>query len=140
MDQNKKEMLAQKIIEAVNENNDFCKEFLAAEDAVSLQKVLNDNGFDMTVEDIESMYADGLKEILAVKEGAETELSEDQLDDVAGGGFLKGTARLAVSSAAAFAFGCFVGVCPAAAPATPYVAGGLTAWTTAGYLDKKKKK
>lgn len=135
MDQAKKEMLAKKILEAVNENNDFCKAFVAAEDAASLQKVLKSNGFDVTVEDVEAMFAEGLKEILTVKEGAAaTELSEDQLDDVAGGGFFRGTLRLVASSAVGFGFGCLCGVCPAAAAATPYVAGGLTAWTTAGYL------
>lgn len=137
MEQTKKEMLAQKIMEAVNENNDFCKSFVAAEDATALQKVLNDNGFDVTVEDVEAIFADGLKEILAAKENAMAEeLSEDQLDDVAGGGFFRGTLRTAASAAAGFGFGCLCGLCPAASVATPYVVGGLTAWSTAGYLKK----
>lgn len=137
MEQAKKEMLAQKVMEAVNENNDFCKAFIAAEDAISLQKVLNDNGFDVSKEDVEAIFADGLKEILKVKEVAATsELSEDQLDDVAGGGAIRGTLRTVASAAAGFGFGCLCGVCPAASAATPYVVGGLTAWSTAGYMKK----
>ena len=42
----KKEVLTQKIIEAVNENNDFCKAFVAAENAIDLQKVNGDISFD----------------------------------------------------------------------------------------------
>lgn len=129
-----KQVLAQKLTEAVNENNDFCKAFTQAEDAASLQKVLQANGFEVSVEEVEAMFADGLKEILKIKEeAAGAELSEDQLDDVAGGGFVSGTARLAASAAAGFGYGCLCGVCPAAAAWTPYVAGGLTAWTVAGY-------
>ena len=132
-----KEMLAQKITEAVNENNEFSKAFLAAEDAASLQKVLQDNGMDVTAEELEAMYSDGVKDILKVKEASEAEeLSEDQLDDVAGGGFVSGTARLAVSGAAGFAYGCACGVAPGLAAGAPYVAGGLAAWTASGYMKK----
>lgn len=137
MDKTKKEMLAQEILTAVNENEEFCKAFVSSEDASSLQKVLNENGFNVSLEDVEAMFADGLSEILKVKESAEeTELSEEQLDDVSGGGFLRGTLRTIASGAVGFGFGAFCGVCPAAAAATPYVVGGLTAWSTAGYMKK----
>lgn len=132
-----KELLAQKLTEAINENNEFCKAFTAAEDAASLQKVLKDNGFDATVEEIEAMFADGLKEILKIKEASKgEELSEDQLEDVAGGGFVRGTLYTAASAAAGFGFGCACGFCPALSAATPYVAGGLAAWSASGYMQK----
>ena len=137
MEQTKKEMLARKLVEAVNENNDFCKAFVGAEDAASLTKVLNDNGFEFSTEEVEEMFADGLKEILKVKESATTdELDESELEDVAGGGFVRGTLRLVASGAAAFGFGAFCSVCPVAAGASYYVAGGLAAWSTAGYMRK----
>lgn len=121
----------------MNENNDFCKAFVAAEDATSLQKVLNENGYAISVEDVEAMFADGLKEILKFKDEAETtELSMEQLDGVAGGGIIRGILRTVASAVAGFGYGCLCGVCPAAASATYYVAGGLTAWSVAGYRKK----
>ena len=65
--------------------------------------------------------------------GASDELSEDQLDNIAGGGLIKGIFRTAVSTATAVGFGAFCGICPAATAATPYVAGGLTAWSALGF-------
>lgn len=86
------------------------------------------------------MFADGLNEILKFKEsGPADELSEGQLDDVAGGGFINGTLRLAASSVAAFGYGALCGICPAACAGSPYVAVGLSAWTTAGYVKKAGK-
>lgn len=138
MEQTKKELLTQQILSAVNDNEEFCKAFVSAEDAASLQKVLNENGFDVSLTDVEAMFADGLSEILKFKDSdaANGELSENQLDDVAGGGALRGTLRTVVSAGVGFGFGCLCGVCPAAASATPYVVGGLTAWSASGYLKK----
>ena len=81
-----------------------------------------------------------LAQELFEKPATDAELSADDLDDVAGGGFIKGTARLIVSCGVAFGYGALCGICPAAYAGAPYVAGGLTAWTTAGYLSNKKKK
>ena len=132
------ENITKKITAAVTEDMDFFKAFISAQDAPALQKVLQDNGFEFTLEEINEFFSNGVDGILTYNESAE--LSEDQLDDVAGGGFIKGTARLIVSSGVAFGYGALCGICPAAASGAPYVVGGLTAWTTAGYLSKKKKK
>ncbi len=133
----KKEMLAQQIFAAINENEEFCKAFVSAENAEAVKKVLAENGFELTLEDIEAIFADGLDEIKTQNDPAKAgELSEDQLDDVAGGGFFKGTLRLAVSCGVAFGYGCFCGICPAAAAGANYVAGGLGIWTAAGYVKK----
>ena len=132
-----KKELTQTLFDAVNGNEVFCKSLLAAEDAASAQKVLNENGFDVTKEDVEAIFVDGLNEILKFKESATVdELSVGQLDNVAGGGFLKGALRTVASAAAGFGFGVVCGVCPAASAATPWVVGGLAAWSTAGYLKK----
>jgi len=137
MDKSKKDIISQQIIEAVNGNTEFAKAFVAAEDAASVQKILCENGFDVTVEDVQALFSEGVSEILKVKEsGVNGELSEDQLAEVAGGGFFRGALRTVASAAAGFGFGCLCGVCPAAASATPYVVGGLTAWSTAGYMKK----
>ena len=132
-----KKELAKQIFDAVNENEDFCKALLSVEDAASAQKVLKENGFNVTQDDVEAIFKDGLDEILKFKEsGAADELSVEQLDNIAGGGVVRGVLRTAVSAAGAFGFGMLCGVCPAACAATPYVAGGLAAWSTAGYLKK----
>ena len=137
MEQTKKEMLAQKLVEAANENNDFCKAFVTAKDAESLKKTLSDNGYDFSIEEIEELFADGLKEVLKVNSSAPAdELNEEALEDVAGGGFLRGSLRLAASGATMFAYGVFCGLCPVAAGGAYAIAGGLTVWTTAGYMQK----
>ena len=138
MELTKKELLAQKITAAATEDQEFFKAFIGAQDAPALQKVLQNNGFEFTLEGIDEFFANGVDGILAHNGSAE--LTEDQLDDVAGGGFIKGTARLIVSCGVAFGYGALCGICPAAYAGAPYVAGGLTAWTTAGYLSNKKKK
>ena len=133
----KKEILVQQIFDEINTNEVFCKALFSVEDAISAKKVLKAYGFDASLEDVEAVFEDGKNEILKFKEsGVSNELSEDQLCNVAGGGVLRGALRTVVSVAGGFGFGVLCGVCPAAAAATPYVAGGLAAWSTAGYLKK----
>ena len=64
------------------------------------------------------------------------ELSEVELDAVVGGGVARGLVRTGVSAIGAFGYGAACGLCPGLAVATPYVAGGLAAWSTAGYMKK----
>ncbi len=137
MEKMRKETVVQQIFDAVSINEDFGKALLMAEDADSAKNVLNANGFDITVEDVEAIFKDGLDEILKFKEsGVANELSDNQLDNVAGGGVIRGTLRTAGSAIAGFGFGMFCGICPAAATATPYVVGGLAVWSAAGYMKK----
>ncbi len=133
MENTRKEVLAKKISDAVNENEALCIALASAEDAAAAKKVLNENGFDVSTEDVEAIFQDGLNAILKFKESAPDELSEGQLENVAGGGFFRGMFRTAASAATGFGFGMLCGVCPAAASATPYVVGGLAAWSAAGF-------
>lgn len=130
------EMLTKKITDAVTNDLAFYKDFISAQDAVALQKVLQNYGFDLTLEEIEDLFSNGVSTILDHTQSGE--LTEDQMDDVAGGGFFAGTGRLIVSCGVAFGYGALCGVCPAAAAGANWVAGGLTAWTAAGYMKKKK--
>ena len=132
MEQGKREMLAQELLESLQKNDAFCQAFVAAENATTIQELLRNNGMDVSLSDVEELFADGVKEIL--KSNVEGELTEKDMDSVAGGGWFRGTCRLVASSAVAFGYGCFCGVCPAASVGAPYVAGGLAVWTTAGYL------
>ena len=132
MEMTKKEMLAQEITAAVTENQEFYKAFISAQDAAALQKVLENHGFDFTVDEVNGLFCDGATEI--VKQTSVDELSVEDLDAVSGGGIFRGTARLIVSCGVAFGYGALCGVCPAACAGANYVAGGLTVWTTAGYM------
>ena len=129
-----KELISQQIIEAMTNDEAFCRAFVSAEDAASVQKVLVDNGFDFSLAQVEEIFAEGVQAIM--KHNESDELSEDMLDNVAGGGFLRGTLRLAVSAGVGFGYGCFCGLCPAASAGANYVAGGLAIWTAAGYKKK----
>lgn len=130
MEMTKKELLVEKITASVNEDQEFYKAIISAPDAATLQTVLKENGFDFTIAEIEECFTDGVTEILNYQ--AE-ELSENQLDDVAGGGFFRGTARLIVSCGVGFGYGVVCGLCPAASAGAGYVAGGLAIWTACGY-------
>lgn len=135
MEKSTKDTLAQRIVDTLSENNGLGRSLMMAEDALAAQKVFVDNGIEITLEEVNSIFNDGVDEILKLKtSSANGELSEKQLDDVAGGGFWRGTFRTVASMAAGFGFGCLCGICPAASAATPYVAGGLAVWSTAGYL------
>lgn len=135
MDTNKKEMLTQQLNNLANSNEEFCKAIASAEDAASVQHVLVENGFDVSIKEVEEMYADGVKQISEyINSGAADELTEAQMGEVAGGGLLSGTLRLVVSVAAGFGYGCLCAVAPGYYAGAPYVAGGLATWTTAGYL------
>ena len=136
MTNEKKESLAKKIMTSANENGEFVKAFAAVEDAPSLEKLLNANGFEVSLEEVEALFAEGMQEISKYKDSAtDGELSEKELSDVAGGGFILGTFVLAGSSVAAFGWGALCAVCPLAVTATPYVVGGLTVATTAAYMN-----
>ena len=132
MENNRKEMLAQQINAQIN-NEEFAKAFVSAADAASVQKVLQEYGIHITLEEVNDIFVDGATSIL---NNQADELAEDQLDEVAGGGALRGTLRLAVSCAVGFGYGCLCGVCPAACAGANYVAGGLAIWTAAGYKKK----
>lgn len=130
-----KELLAQQIMSLVNEDEDFCKALVSAEDAPSVKEVLNEKGIDVSLEDVERLFENGRREVVRVMESTpDAELSIEDLESVAGGRSFHGLARGIVSGAAAFGYGCLCGVFPPAAAGAPYVCAGLTAWTTAGAI------
>ena len=131
-----KEMLTSQIIAALNEDESFVNEFITAQDAPAVQEVLAEHGFELTLDEINELFSEGVTQIQCFAQQASDELSEEQLSQVAGGGFIRYLVRGAVSGAVGFGFGCLCGVCPAAAVATPYVVGGLALWCAAGYLKK----
>ena len=127
------------VIAAINEkalaDEAFVREMVAAKNTEEAQAVLRKNGFTLSDEDLTALAEVGkepLDEML--KNG---ELSEDELDSVAGGGKLRGTLRLVASLVAAAACGAIVGATGGAAtPGAYIVAGVLGTWTLAGYAKK----
>ena len=136
MNTNEKTALFQQIVADLDSNEDFFKAFIATEDETALQEILNEKGYEVSLDDVREMFEDGRNEILKYKENADDELSEQDLETVAGGGLGRYLVRGMLSCAVAFGFGCLCGVCPAAAVATPYVAGGLALWCAAGAMKK----
>lgn len=129
MKENRKEMLSNQIRAIAEKDEDFVRAFVSCEDAAAVQKLLNDHGIASTTDEIDELFRDGMKELRA----GDDELSEEQLENAAGGGFWKGTARFAASCAIGFGYGAFCAVCPPAYGGAYYVAGGLAVWTAAGY-------
>lgn len=126
-------MNVNEMISALNENEEFLKKFVECENAGQLKEVLSCNGFQVSEDEIQQMFDAGVKGILA---NDDDEFTEEQLDNVAGGGFLSGTLRGIASGAAAFGYGALCGICPAAYAYAPHVATGLAVWTAAGYMKK----
>ncbi len=134
------EIFTQQLLEKLNADEDFCKALFTAEDAPAAQKVLNENGFEITLEEVEAFFKAGVNEMNRYMDSLDDELDEDQLDDVSGGGFVKGILRTGASCVLGFGYGCACGVCPALSAGAPYVATGLAVWSAAGFKSKKKKK
>ena len=127
--------LYQAIMADLTNDEEFVKAFISSADAETLCGVLAAKGYDVTVDDVNEMFVQGAKGIVAYLENSD-ELTAEQLEEVAGGGFLRGTLRLVGSCAVAFGYGALCAVCPGAYAGAPYVAGGLAVWTAAGYMKK----
>ena len=125
-----KTMYMQQINELLESDESFVAALLSAEDAEAVQTVFADYGIDLSLDEVETLIARGQKEIQKCL--ADGELSEESLEDVAGGGLGRYLLRGAASCVVAAGFGALCGVCPPAAAATPYVVGGLTAWCIDG--------
>ncbi len=132
-----KENLYKQIAEELKNNEEFLKAFAAAENENAMLKLLTEKGYEVSLDDVREMYEEGEKEILKHKEDANNdELSEQSLESVAGGGWLRGLLRTAVSVAVGFGYGCICGVVPGAYAGARYVAGGLAYWSARGYNKK----
>jgi len=127
----RKNTLVQEITFALDSDLEFGKTFVTCEDAAALQQALKSKGIEASVEEITEFINAGVENIKA--QNAD-ELSEEALDNVAGGGWGRYLLRAGVSVVAAAGYGALCGVCPAACAGAPYVAVGLTAWTAAGYF------
>ena len=133
MTNTRKNMLSEQIIDRANNDEEFLRALISAQNADEAGTVLEENGIVITAEEVEELFSAGVEEIRKFEAG---ELSEEALSEVAGGGLGRYIVRGVVSAAVGFGFGLVCGVCPAAAVATPYVVGGLALWCAAGYVKK----
>ena len=87
-------------------------------------------GIDLSLDEVETLIARGQKEIQNCL--ADGELSEESLEDVAGGGRGRCAVRFVASLGIAALYGAACGVCPPLTAGAPAVAVGLTAWCIDG--------
>ena len=126
-----REMFVQEILEKLSHDEAFLQALAAAENAGDARQVLSENGFDMSLEQVEALVAAGEHQAEKFLEnGMDCELSEGELEDVAGGGVIRGLIRSKVSKAALFGLA-------AIAPRTiPAAACKLGRWSAEGYAAK----
>ncbi len=119
MDQNKLALLKQQI-NAKLENEEFCTAFLQAGNVENLVQLLNKNGIEATADEVTEIVNEGNAALAAVKDAPDGELTEDELESVAGGKgwrrFFRGVASVVSGAALGFGLGALCGVFPGFAP------------------------
>ena len=125
-----KTMYMQQINELLESDESFVTAMVSAEDAEAVQTVFADYGIDLSLDEVETLIARGQKEIQNCL--ADGELSEESLEDVAGGGRGRCAVRFVASLGIAALYGAACGVCPPLTAGAPAVAVGLTAWCIEG--------
>lgn len=125
-----KTMYMQQINELLESDESFVTAMVSAEDAEAVQTVFADYGIDLSLDEVETLIARGQKEIQNCL--ADGELSEESLEDVAGGGRGRCAVRFVASLGIAALYGAACGVCPPLTAGAPAVAVGLTAWCIDG--------
>ncbi len=74
----------------LSNNEEFMAKMQQAQTMEEIHRCLNDNGVDVSLEDVKAAYEAG-------KEQYEGECSVEELDNVAGGNFFKDAAKLATN-------------------------------------------
>lgn len=125
MEKTRKELLQGQIADLLN-NEAFCEAFFRCGNAENVSALLAEYGVEASAGEIDEFVRDGNAALAAMKDAPDGELSEEQLEEVAGGGVWRRIARGAVSvvggAALGFGLGCICGVCPAFTPAAYTIA------------------
>lgn len=124
------------IFAKLQEDEGFLNAIISSGDPIAVQKVLSAHNIELSLEEIEEIFKTGKEEIARFADSDNTELGEEDLEVVSGGGIVRGLARVAVSSALVYGYSLIVGVYPPAIIAAPALAGSLGLWCKAG-VDKK---
>lgn len=126
MENNNLETLKNQITEVV-QNEEVCAAMLMCDSAEAVSELLAKNGIVATQEEISALKCEGDASVAKYKASGENELSEEQLEDVAGGGkFWRGVAAFAGGAVAGFGLGLVCGVCPAFTPVATKIAVGYS--------------
>ena len=128
--------------ELVLTDDQFLNELIMAKTAEDTREIMLKNGFEVSLDEVHDLIEQGSSVLKKTMD--EGELSDADLEEVAGGGQLRGalrfTAALGRAAVIGAGFGALCAVCPAAAAATPYVIGytALTSfdWIMKGYAKK----
>ena len=120
----------------------FLNDLISAETAEDTREIMLKNGFEVSLEEVNSLIEQGVEALHNVMD--KKELSEADLESVAGGGKWRGSLRFVAAMGRAavigIGFGVVCGLCPGAVVATPYVVGYVavtgTDWVMKGYSKK----
>lgn len=130
------------------EDEAFLKALLTAEEPEKMSEVLGAYGVSVTSDEVDELMQEGIDGMLEMQEKVSDELNEEQLENVAGGGILKGIVVGLLAVGGAVAIGAGLGVLAGAgviAVGTCYSIGvGYSVVSGAGVISalksKKKKK
>lgn len=128
MNNERKETLQASIADLM-QNETFCQKLAACKTTEETQLCLIDAGVSITLEEVEEFTALGTA---ALKNHSSAELSAEDLDEVAGGGWLGQAGRFLVAAAGGAVLGFACGVCPALTPAIYPYAIGTALWVSQG--------
>lgn len=107
----------------------FSDALVACNRIEQMHALLNENGINITVDEVAEFTAAGGEALKRMDAG---ELSAEDLDDVAGGGWFRKTVRFGIVAVGAAGVGFVCGVCPALTPiAYPYAIAGAY-WVSRG--------
>lgn len=128
MNDERKEILQATITDLMHDEA-FCEKLAACKNAEETQQYLTECGINITLEEVAEFTAFGEE---SLKKYSSEELSASDLDEVAGGGWVRRSVRFLGAAAGGAALGFACGVCPALTPAIyPYVI-GTSLWVSQG--------
>ena len=115
-------------ITALFENEEFTEALISCDTIEAMHKVLTENGIAITIEEVTYFQTVGSQ---ALKNASKNELTEADLEAVAGGGWLRKTARFLTVATIGAGIGFACGVCPLL---TPHATGIAVTYSAAAAL------
>lgn len=119
----------QTAISALMDSEEFLNALAACASMEQVQQLLHENNVEITLEEVAEFQAEGTE---LLKKNATAELSEADLDNVAGGGKLRQFGRFVVAAAGGAVIGFAAGVCPPLVPVAYGYAGVAAIWVARG--------
>ena len=108
MTQDRKDQLKNALMPYM-EDEAFMTALMCSSDTTKMCELLSSKGIDVSAEDMDELIQDGYTQLSAYGDQVGDELSEDQLEEVAGGGKLRGAVRYGLVIVGAVAVGAALG-------------------------------